>query len=237
MGFLEALADLNVAKEDKIDRLIEESRSTGWTAPRDYFSPSRIFFCQRGCFLARAGVPSKNSAQAIRRMDVGNLLHEYIRSFLRGYGGFGHEEEELKALGMFGKIDGIVDSSLVEIKTMGSRSSDNVRAYRKMPEYYVDQALCYVAMWNHLRNEKLDNVWFIVLNRDTMEWISVDDVKVTKELVDETLKKVFYLDELWKAGEMPKKKKSCGDCQHKSICRQTKKLSDILKGGELRGSN
>jgi CRISPR/Cas system-associated exonuclease Cas4 (RecB family) len=232
-----AMLEKNEMGLDVIDSaLVQENQE--WREPSPHFSVSQLFYCPRVAFLTRAGVPRKIDPVSNRKMVFGNLLHDKIQNALGSIVGYGYVEEVLNCpdLSVKGRIDGAIPSKglLVEIKSMGASQSSKASKLG-MPDYYEKQANLYIALWNMLKDQKLNGIWYIVLNRDSMEWVTIDIATENQEMQKETIKNLKKYAKMWERGELPPMKQSgCPNCSDFAMCKQITNLTDILVGGKVR---
>jgi len=223
---------------DVIDEALTREEDDGkWKEPLPNFSVSQLFYCPRTAFLTRAGVPRKIDPVSSRKMTFGTFLHGKIQGALKNITGYGYVEETLSVpkLSIRGHIDGAIPSEghLVEIKSMSSAQA--TKAGRMgMPDYYSSQANLYVALWNMLHEEKLSSIWYIVLNRDSMQWAPLEPVSQDIKLQKSILKDLRGYVKMWENGQLPPMKPNCAKCNDFGMCKQVSSLEDVLVGGKVR---
>jgi len=210
-----------------------------WVPVKDYFSVSQLFYCPRKAFLARLGAPKRDDFSSCFKMSVGTDLHTYIQNSMESnLSGYGFREFELTStsLSVIGHIDGAIisEGKLVEIKTVSSHMAMSVRR-RGMPDYYLGQANLYAYLWNRKYKRKLDKIWFVVLCRDSMDFINLDPVPIDNSIQRKTAKLLKQYCNMWESGIFPERKsKNCSDCSLNSICGKSDKIRDFIVGGKYR---
>lgn len=232
---LNAMIDRHRSGNPDIPSAIEELFQKKGSGVKEHFSVSQLFYCPRWAFLHRAGVPSKDDCTSILKMLTGTYLHSVIQDALESIDGYGYREKELgsKEYSLLGHIDGAIPikKQLVEIKTVAANGASMIRR-QGMPSYYVKQANLYVALWNMRKKTKLDSIWFIVLNRDSMEFVPIEPYAIDEKLQKEILDSVYRYCKMWEAGRLPGKnsKDKCARCSNAAICGKSDSLSYYLKG-------
>jgi hypothetical protein len=224
-----------------LDRLVEQhaNESKRWIPPKDHFSVSKIFYCPRGAFLDRAGVPAMSGAHGLRRMLFGIKIHEMMQELLKRVPGFGYIEERLEypSLEIVGRIDGcFIDRGvLLEMKTAGGFQTKKMKN-GWIPEYYQSQANFYCWLWNKLKADKLHSIWWVVLDRDSLDWIKYEPQLMNEEIALAAVAHCARLNTMWGNCVLPPPKNRCEvSCEYFSICKQAEVLTDILPGGKLCG--
>lgn len=227
---------------DIIDNaLVRDDDDGKWKEPSPHFSVSQLFYCPRAAFMTRAGAPKKIDPVSNRKMLFGTALHKMIQDAMKdSITGYSYIEETLSVpkLSIRGHIDGAIpsDGYLVEIKSMGSSQAAKARKMG-MPFYYLNQANLYVALWNMLFEEKLSAVWFIVINRDDMQWVPLDPVPEDKKMQSGILKDLRTYVKMWENGTLPEMKQTCQNCSEFGLCKSISSLEDIFPGGRVRVKN
>ena len=230
---------------DDIDDALAEKR--GLEEVKTFFSVSQLFYCPRVAFLTRAGIPRIIDPKSGRKMLFGNLLHDMIQDAMkRCLAGYSFVERTLfvPELSISGHIDGAIPpkGQLVEIKTVSSNQASKISKLG-MPDYYVKQANLYIYLWNYLSSNKkakgifgthLDNIWFIVLNRDTMDWVPLEPVKQDEELQSSIINDLYSYQKLWGSDDLPPMGTNCQRCSDFKLCKSISMLEDILPGGKVR---
>lgn len=254
MDVLDALDSGEKSLTKRLSRTIEKVSERGWSEPRISFAPSKLFYCARGAFCRRAGCPESPSALSIMRMRMGTAAHEIIQGMLKGRMGFGNAERKVQSYNakeddssgksphVVGKIDGTILTKgiLVEIKTAGGFTAKSL-AEGKVPSYYLDQAMLYTSLWNQCaykiwgEKKKLNQIWFVCMDRDSMQWLDVPLIKVSASNVSDIWENIRVLNNLWLKGKLPEPSPKCDvKCEYYSTCRRADRLSDLLPGGKLR---
>ena len=218
---------------------LQSKFSTGWVDTKPYFSVSQLFYCPRKAFFARLGAPRSDNLSSCLKMHMGTVMHELFQdSMERVTSGYGFREFEVSSdsLSVTGHIDGLIleDGKLVEIKTVSSHGAMSIRR-RGMPDYYLGQANLYCYLWNKKYKRKLTKIWFIVLSRDSMEFINLEPVAIDTALQKKTVSNIKRYCNMWEGGNLPPRKAArCEDCSLNSICGSSERISDFLPGGKFR---
>lgn len=223
----------------RLDEVMEMFGGSDWKEPSEFFSVSKLFFCERGAFCARAGVKSQPDALSVLRMSLGTALHTVLQEMFREqWSGFGLDEAPLRSDDppILGHPDGILmeDGLLLEIKTVGYGSAKSIRT-NGIPKYYQDQAQSYLGLFHEQYSDKLDGVWFLVLDIGSSKWVEQDVIKANGRRWSSIKKRVSKLQKMWEAGKLPPIPESCNTtCDYYGYCPRANSLSDLLPGGSLR---
>lgn len=188
---------------------------------RTYFSPSSAHWCPRAIWYYMMGytqdaVPSN----ALRRMMVGTVYHEWLEEKLKGAGVLVSSEEEVTwdDPPIVGHYDGILERPsdgkhiLLEIKSMANPKNKYALRYLPRAEHLIQ--------WNlYSMMTDLEEGLIFYINKNTQEYMMYP-VERDQALLDNTLHKLRkikkYIDEDKKVPYRPKENHDW--CNFQKLC-------------------
>lgn len=203
-------------------KLIEEHKKIQ-SYERPYISVTELCSCLRQCYYIRMKYPVNLNKQyqfsylyLIQR--IGNEIHAVIQEL------YGFSETEKTVVSnkykVKGRIDGIRDSFLYEIKSIDLEKYKN----EYIKEHYL-QALIYAYILNTEYDYNLKNITIIYVMRN-LKRIDSFDLPVDHKIAESLLSRALILKSCLDSTQIPDPigaiKESCSFCLYKSQCEKDK---------------
>lgn len=220
----------NSLKDEDKEKLINGTLDSEYEDKSfNYLRPSEISECEYKIFFFKTQAEKDSSFDvkypySMMMRDTGTFLHAYIQllyKFDKTEVPFYDEEYKVK-----GRIDGIIDNTIIEIKTV--KSFDYQQSH-------VNQALLYSYFLNKTGEYDIKDFEIVMLNRNLKEFqvnkYYLSDLDDDLNGLLEKIKKLNYSIENKNSFLLKKDKNSCIFCQFKNICNKMKevKIMDIKK--------
>jgi len=203
-------------------KLIEEYKKTQ-TYERPYISVSELCSCIRKCYYVRIKYPVdfKNLytfAYLYLIQKVGNVIHDIIQELYN----FSETEKTVvsERFKVKGRVDGIRDSFLFEIKSIDFEKFNN----QYIKEHYI-QAIIYAYILNKEYNYKIKTITIIYVIRNLKKIVPFD-LPINDKLAESILNKAPILKSAIESLQVPEPfgstQELCKFCLYKKQCEEDK---------------
>lgn len=214
----------NVEKFESMMRakLIEEYKKMQ-SYERPYISVSELCSCIRQCYYVRMKYPVKTKklytfSYLYLIQKVGNVIHDIIQELYN----FSEVEKTIvsERFKVKGRVDGIRDSFLFEIKSIDLEKFKN----KYIKEHYL-QAIIYAYILNKEYNYKIKTITLIYVIRNLKKIVPFD-LPINNELAESILNKAHILKSAIDSMHIPEPfgstKELCKFCLYRKQCEEDK---------------